>query len=182
MEIETTPIKDCFIIQPKIFGDVRGYFFESFNQKQFEELIGMKINFVQDNQSLSKKGVLRGLHFQKGIYQQAKLIRVIKGKIEDVVVDLRKDSLTYGKFFKEVISEENHKQIFIPRGCAHGFLVLSEEAIFTYKCDNYYHPEAEGGIIYNDEELKIDWSLEGSDIIISEKDKLLPSFNKVSPL
>lgn len=182
MEIETTPIKDCFIIQPKIFGDERGYFFESFNQKQFEELIGMKINFVQDNQSLSKKGVLRGLHFQKGIYQQAKLVRVIKGKIEDVVVDLRKDSPTYGKFFKEVISEENNKQIFIPRGCAHGFLVLSEEAIFTYKCDNYYHPEAEGGIIYNDEELGIDWSLEGNDIIISEKDKLLPSFNKVSPL
>ncbi|WP_010250431.1 dTDP-4-dehydrorhamnose 3,5-epimerase [Myroides injenensis] len=182
MEIQPTLIKDCFVIKPKIFGDDRGYFFESFNEKQFEELMGMKINFVQDNQSLSKKGVLRGLHFQKGIYQQAKLVRVIKGKIEDVVVDLRKNSPTYGKFFKEVISEENHKQIFIPRGCAHGFLVLSEEAIFNYKCDNYYHPEAEGGIIYNDEKLGIDWSLEGNDIIISEKDKLLPSFNKVNPL
>jgi len=169
-------LKDCFIIEPTVFQDERGYFFESFNHSNFCSLIKQEINFVQDNQSYSKKGVLRGLHFQNGINAQAKLVRVVKGRVLDVVVDLRKKSLTYGHHFSIELSDVNQKQLFVPRGFAHGFVVLSNEAIFSYKCDNYYNKEAEGGIIYNDEDLNIDWILSETDLIISEKDLKLDKF------
>lgn len=169
-----TKLKGCFILEPKIFNDERGYFFESFNQKTFNALTGQNINFIQDNESLSSKGVLRGLHFQKGEHAQAKLVRVIKGSVLDIAVDLREDSLTYGQHVSVELSEENKKQLFIPRGFAHGFIVLSDTALFSYKCDNFYNKEAEGGIIYNDSSLKIDWLLNHSDYIISEKDMQLP--------
>ncbi len=170
-----TKLKGCFILEPKIFEDNRGYFFESFNQNTFNSLIGENINFIQDNESLSSKGVLRGLHFQKGEYAQAKLVRVIKGCVLDVAVDIRKDSSTYGEYVSLELSEENKKQLFIPRGFAHGFIVLSNTAIFSYKCDNFYNKESEGGIIYNDASLNIDWKLNDEEFIISEKDLLLPN-------
>lgn len=176
MQVVETNIKDCFEIEPKVFKDQRGYFFESFNQKGFAEHTGLIVNFVQDNQSMSTKGVLRGLHYQKGESAQAKLVRVLQGKVLDVAVDIRKDSPTYGNVFKTILSEENHRQLFIPRGCAHGFVTLSDTATFFYKCDNYYDPKAEAGIIYNDSNLNIDWELTESDLIISEKDKILPRF------
>ena len=177
-----TEIADCFIIEPRIFKDERGYFFESFNEAIFQEKTGLLVHFVQDNQSFSSKGVLRGLHFQAGAYQQAKLVRVIQGEVLDVVVDLRKGSKTYGMHIKEILSDANQKQVFVPRGFAHGFLVLSETAIFSYKCDNYYNRESEGGIIYNDEYLGIDWMLTEEDYLISEKDLILPKFKDVNPL
>lgn len=177
-----TEIEDCFILKPQKFEDERGYFFESFNEAIFRDKTGLLVHFVQDNQSFSSKGVLRGLHFQTGVHQQAKLVRVIQGEVLDVVVDLRKDSKTYGKHIKEILSDTNQKQVFIPRGFAHGFLVLSETAIFSYKCDNYYNRESEGGIIYNDESLGIDWMLRDEDFLISEKDLVLPKFKDVSPL
>lgn len=177
-----TELEDCFILKPQKFEDERGYFFESFNEAVFRDKTGLLVHFVQDNQSFSSKGVLRGLHFQTGFHQQAKLVRVIQGEVLDVVVDLRKDSKTYGKHIKEILSDTNQKQVFIPRGFAHGFLVLSETAIFSYKCDNYYNRESEGGIIYNDESLGIDWILNDEDFLISEKDLVLPKFKDVSPL
>ncbi|SFJ46943.1 dTDP-4-dehydrorhamnose 3,5-epimerase [Myroides guanonis] len=182
MEVTKTEIEDCFILKPQKFEDERGYFFESFNEAIFRDKTGLLVHFVQDNQSFSSKGVLRGLHFQTGVHQQAKLVRVIQGEVLDVVVDLRKDSKTYGKHIKEILSDTNQKQVFIPRGFAHGFLVLSETAIFSYKCDNYYNRESEGGIIYNDESLGIDWMLRDEDFLISEKDLVLPKFKDVSPL
>lgn len=182
MEVTKTDIADCFIIEPRIFKDERGYFFESFNEAVFQEKTGLSIHFVQDNQSFSSKGVLRGLHFQSGAYQQAKLVRVIQGEVLDVVVDLRKDSMTYGKHFAIMLSDSNQKQLFIPRGFAHGFIVLSETAVFSYKCDNYYNIESEGGIIYNDENLGIDWMLNEEDFLISEKDLVLPKFEDTKPL
>ena len=162
---------------PKVYNDSRGSFFESFNQEIFNNLIGKKINFVQDNQSFSTKGVLRGLHFQQGDFAQAKLVRVVKGSVLDVAVDLRYNSPTFGKHFSIELSEINNLQFFIPREFAHGFVVLSDEAIFQYKCDNYYNKESEGGIIYNDSNLKIDWKVAKENLIISEKDLLLDSFN-----
>jgi len=176
MNIEETKLKGCFIIEPKVFEDKRGYFFESFNQNKFNELLGYQINFVQDNESFSSKGVLRGLHYQTGEHEQAKLVRVISGKVLDVVVDLRKDSATFGQHVSIELSSKNKKQLFVPRGFAHGFVVLSETVVFTYKCDNFYNKESEAGIIYNDLNLGIDWLLNSNEIIISEKDTQLPSF------
>ena len=177
MTVKETKLKDCFILEPKVFLDKRGYFIESYNKKIFDELTGQNIDFVQDNESCSKRGVLRGLHFQKGAYAQAKLVRVIKGRVLDVVVDLREGSNSFGKHFSTELSEENKKQIFIPRGFAHGFLVLSDTAYFSYKCDNFYNKESESGIIYNDKILNIDWKLLKNEFIVSEKDLILPTFN-----
>ncbi len=174
MKIEETYLKGCFIIEPKVFGDHRGYFFESFNEHKFKQETNIDIRFVQDNQAFSNRGVLRGLHFQKAEFAQAKLVRVIKGRVLDVAVDLRPESDTYGKCFSIVLSEENKKQLFVPRGFAHGYSVLEDETIFTYKCDNFYHPEAEGGVMYNDADLGIDWMLNADEIQLSEKDTVLP--------
>ncbi len=181
MKFTKTKIEGVIIIEPKVFGDERGYFFESFNQKEFEENIG-KINFIQDNESKSKKGVLRGLHFQKPPFEQAKLVRCIKGKILDVAVDIRKNSKTFGEHISIELSEENKKQLFIPRGFAHGFAVLSEDAIFAYKVDNIYKPDYESGIIWNDKDLNINWQLNENEVILSEKDKKLPTFEELEDL
>jgi len=178
MKVEQTILKDCFIITDTIFGDNRGHFFESFHKQKFHQLTGLDVDFVQDNQSSSTKGVLRGLHFQTGEHAQAKLVRVLKGSVLDIAVDLRPDSITYGQYVSIVLSEDNQKQFFIPRGFGHGFIVLSDEATFFYKCDNFYHKPAEGGIIYNDVELSIDWQLPSDQILLSEKDLLLPTFNE----
>ncbi len=178
MQISTTFIKDLLVIEPTVYEDNRGYFFESFNKKRFEQLTGMNIDFIQDNESKSKYGTLRGLHYQIPPYSQAKLVRVIKGKVLDIAVDIRENSETYGKYFSLELSEDNKKQLFIPRGFAHGFVVLSDEAIFTYKCDNYYNKEAEGGIIFDDKQLDIDWQLDAEEIILSDKDKLHPKFGQ----
>ena len=178
MKLTLTPIKDLVVIEPKVFGDERGYFYEAYNKNTFHEL-GLDYDFVQDNQSFSKKGVLRGLHFQKN-YPQAKLVRVIEGEVFDVAVDLRKDSSTYGKWYGVVLSGENKKMFMIPRGFAHGFLVLSDTAIFSYKCDDFYHPNDEGGIIYNDPTIGVEWPKIDCDIILSEKDKFHPPFKEIS--
>lgn len=170
MEIKTTKIEGVYIIEPKVFKDARGYFFESFSKRDFEASIG-KVNFVQDNESCSTKGVLRGLHFQKPPYSQAKLVRCVVGKVLDVAVDLRKESPTYGQYVAVELSEDNHKQFFIPKGFAHGFEVLSDVAIFQYKCDEYYHPEAEGGLNPFDVDLNIAWTTAPEAAIVSEKDK-----------
>lgn len=182
MNIISTSIEDCIVIEPKVFFDERGYFLESFNETVFQEKTGLSVRFIQDNQSMSSRGVLRGLHYQRGEYQQAKLVRVLQGEVLDVVVDLRKDSSTYGQHFTEVLSDSNFKQVYIPRGCAHGFIVRSERAIFSYKCDNVYNKESEGGIKYDDPSLGIDWEYDLDDIIVSDKDKVLPSFDKALPL
>ncbi len=179
MEIIHTDLQGCFVIKDKIFEDNRGYFFESFNQKKFFEATESYIEFVQDNQSSSTRGVLRGLHFQKGEYAQAKLVRVLEGSVLDVAVDLRKSSPTFGKHFSIELSGTSHTQLFIPRGFAHGFVVLSEKAVFFYKCDNYYNKEAESGILYNDEMLGIDWKLPESELILSEKDLQHPGFKSI---
>lgn len=178
MEVTRTNLEGCFILEPKVFGDERGYFFESFNKEKFKNLTSFEINFVQDNEAFSNKGILRGLHFQKGEYAQAKLVRVVKGKVLDVAVDLRKDSDTYGKHFSIILSEENKKQLFVSRGFAHGYAVLEDNTIFQYKCDNFYSPENESGIRYDDEDLNIDWKLKEEEIILSDKDKILKSFKK----
>ena len=167
-----TEIEGVYIIESQVFGDNRGYFLETYNKKDFDNA-GLKYDFVQDNQSKSRKGVLRGLHFQK-THPQAKLVRVLEGEVFDVAVDLRKDSKTYGKWIGVVLSAENKKQFMIPRGFAHGFVVLSDEATFAYKCDDFYHPEDEGGIMWNDPEVNIKWPFEG-EVILSEKDKKHPS-------
>jgi dTDP-4-dehydrorhamnose 3,5-epimerase len=172
MIFEELFIKGAFLLKPKVFGDSRGYFFESFNMKEFEKAIGV-VNFVQDNESKSSAGVLRGLHFQKGEYAQAKLVRVIKGAVLDVIVDIRPDSPTFGKHFSVELTEENKLQLFLPRGMAHGFVVLENDTVFAYKVDNIYSPENESGIIYNDPDLSINWQLPESSLILSEKDKKL---------
>ncbi|KUF44734.1 dTDP-4-dehydrorhamnose 3,5-epimerase [Myroides marinus] len=182
MKVFNTPINECIVIEPKVFFDERGYFFESFNERVFEEKTGLNVRFIQDNQSKSSKGVLRGLHYQRGKYQQAKLVRVLQGEVLDVVLDLRKDSSTYGKHFTQVLSDENFTQVYIPRGCAHGFIVKSETAIFSYKCDNVYNKESEGGIIYNDPSLGIDWEYDLNEVIVSDKDKDLPLFINALPI
>lgn len=173
MNIIETSIKGVVILEPRIFADDRGYFFESFSQKVFDELV-RPIRFVQDNESKSKYGVLRGLHFQKGEHAQSKLVRVVKGQVWDVAVDIRRGSPTFGKYVSVELSEENKRQFFIPRGFAHGFAVLSQEAIFQYKCDHYYAPESEGAIAWNDPDIGIDWPVAASDILLSEKDKKHP--------
>ena len=173
MNVIKTAIEGVVILEPRIFGDERGYFFESFSQKEFEEKV-CKTTFVQDNESKSSYGVLRGLHFQKGEYAQAKLVRVVQGKVLDVAVDIRKGSPTFGKHLAVELSEDNKLQFFVPRGFAHGFVVLSEEVIFQYKCDNYYTPQSEGGIMWNDPALNIDWQIPLEDVILSGKDKINP--------
>lgn len=181
MHLVETGLEDLFIIEPKVFGDHRGYFFESYNQRAFHKL-GIKNNFVQDNESLSSYGTLRGLHFQKREYAQAKLVRVVKGKVLDVVIDIRPNSKTFGKHFSCELSEENKKMFLVPRGFAHGFIVLSESAIFQYKCDNFYSPENEAGIIWDDPDLGIDWLVPKDKTILSEKDLLLPFFKDIKDL
>lgn len=171
MQIEQSPLKDCFIIHDTVFADSRGYFFESFNAAKFESLTGMNGRFVQDNQSASTKGVLRGLHMQTGEHAQAKLVRVLQGSVLDVAVDVRKASPTFGKSFSIELTADNHKQLYIPRGFAHGFVVLSDTAVFFYKCDNFYNKESEMGIMYNDPDLNINWQLPEDALLLSEKDK-----------
>ncbi|MGY0425586.1 MAG: dTDP-4-dehydrorhamnose 3,5-epimerase [Polaribacter sp.] len=176
MKVKETHLKGCFIIEPAVFKDARGSFFESFHQKEFEEKIGAKISFVQENQSISRRGVIRGLHMQKGTFAQAKLVRVIQGKVLDVAVDVRKNSDTFGQHFSCILSSENNKQLFVPRGFLHGFATLEDQTIFAYKCDNYYHKPSEVGVFYTDADLNIDWILNKNDVYISEKDKILTSF------
>ncbi len=173
MDFKETAIKGVYIIEPRVFNDARGYFFEAWKQAEFEEHIG-KVNFVQDNESKSSRGVLRGLHYQKGDYSQAKLVRVIKGCVLDVAVDIRKSSPTFGKHVMVELSGENKRQFFIPRGFAHGFLVLSDEAIFTYKVDNIYAPQADAGIRWNDLALGIEWPIDPKEVLTSEKDLKQP--------
>ncbi len=175
MNVIKTPIDDVLIIEPRVFEDARGYFFESFSQREFDEkiapILGHTIHFVQDNESKSSYGVLRGLHFQKPPFAQSKLVRCVKGRVLDVAVDIRKGSSTFGKWVSCELTEDNHRQFFIPKGFAHGFSVLSDIAVFQYKCDEFYHPESEGAIAWDDPDLKIDWKLPMNDIILSEKDK-----------
>lgn len=175
MAFHQTEIQDVIIFEPRVFEDSRGYFFESYNEKTFNDN-GIKAHFVQDNQSFSKMGTVRGLHFQKGEFAQAKLVRVIKGKVIDVAVDLRPNSPTFGKHVAVELSEDNQKQLFIPRGFAHGFSVLSKEAIFSYKCDNFYNQNADGGLFFADTELAINWQVDHP--IVSEKDLALPTFSE----
>lgn len=172
-----TPIKDLKVFEPKVFEDERGYFYESYNWKTFQKG-GVTTNFVQDNQSYSTYGVLRGLHYQVAPYVQAKLVRVLEGEVLDVAVDMRENSPTYGKWYSVRLSAENKRQLFIPRGFAHGFVVLSPTATFFYKCDNYYSHSHEGGILFNDPTLAIDWEIPAEDIIVSEKDKMLQAFGE----
>ena len=177
--VEETPIEGLKIISPTVFGDSRGYFMETYNYNDFKA-VGIDMNFVQDNQSASKKGVLRGLHFQKE-FPQDKLVRVIKGEVFDVAVDMRKGSKTYGQWYGVRLSEENKKMFFIPKNFAHGFLVLSDYAEFTYKCTDFYHPDDEGGIIYNDPEIGVEWPIEeGMELIMSDKDQKWPTLKELS--
>ena len=174
MNVIKTEIEGLLILEPKIFGDSRGYFYESYNKQRFEEVTGLNINFVQDNQSKSCYGVLRGLHFQTPPYAQSKLVRCVKGQILDISVDIRKSSPTFGKYIAVELNENNHRQLFIPHGFAHGFVVLSDEAIFQYKCDNFYHKESEGAVAWNDPEININWTIPFDDVILSDKDKVNP--------
>lgn len=176
MRIEQTPLQDCFIVHEKVHGDARGYFIETFNQRDFKAASGLDVQFVQDNQSRSSKGVLRGLHMQRGAAAQAKLVRVLEGSVLDIAVDLRKGSPSFGQHFAIELTSENRKQFFVPAGFAHGFVVLSESATFFYKVDKFYEPGNEVGIMYNDADLNIDWKLASHEIILSEKDKILGSF------
>lgn len=173
MDYRETEIKGVYVIEPRVFNDARGYFFEAFKQQEFEEYVG-RVNFIQDNESKSSYGVLRGLHYQKGDLSQAKLVRVIKGRVLDVAVDIRKSSPTFGHHVMVELSEENKLQFFIPRGFAHGFLVLSDEAVFTYKVDNVYAPQSEAGIRWNDPELAIQWPIDPSEVLTSDKDLRQP--------
>ena len=176
MTIKETPLKDCYIIEPKVFYDERGYFYEQFNEQVFQAETKLNVKFVQDNVSESKFGVIRGLHYQQGMHSQAKLVTVLEGEVLDVAIDLRKNSPSFGKQFSMILSSENKKQLFVPKGFAHGFSVLSKTARFFYKCDAYYNKESEKGIKYNDETLNIDWQLKDGEIIVNDKDKHLPGF------
>jgi len=176
MTIEQTPLKDCFIVHEKVHGDARGYFIETYNSRDFKAATGLDIEFVQDNESRSSKGVLRGLHMQKGAAAQAKLVRVLEGAVLDVAVDLRKGSPSFGQHFAIELTADNHKQFYVPAGFAHGFVVLSDYATFFYKVDKFYEPGNEVGIMYNDADLNIDWQLPNLELIFSEKDKTLGSF------
>ena len=175
MIFKETKLKGCYTIEPNVIKDERGYFMESFNEKSFQEILGIKIHFVQDNQSFSGKGVLRGLHYQTGEHAQAKLVRVLQGEVLDVAVDIRPNSETYGQYEAVHLSAEKQNQFYIPKGFAHGFLVLSETATFFYKCDNFYNKESEGGIIYNDPTININWDFDVKNLIVSEKDQFLPT-------
>ncbi len=177
MNIIKTDIEGVLIVEPRIFGDARGYFFESYNARDFREQTGIDVTFIQDNESCSSYGVVRGLHFQKPPYAQAKLVRVVEGTVLDVAVDIRKGSATYGQHVAVELSADNKRQLFLPKGMAHGFAVLSERAVFQYKCDEYYHPEAEGAIAWDDPTLAIDWQIELDKVLLSDKDRRHPSFN-----
>ncbi len=179
MQLTETKLKGCFILEPAKYGDSRGYFFESFNERTFNSLTGTETHFVQDNQSYSTKGVLRGLHAQSGESAQAKLVRVLEGKVLDVAVDVRPGSTTFGQHVAVELTAANNLQLFVPRGFLHGFVVLSDTATFFYKCDNFYHKEAEYGVKFDDADLGIDWSLPLDQLIVSEKDQILPSFKEV---
>lgn len=182
MNIIKTDIEGPFIVEPRVFGDARGYFFESFSVRDFAAATGLNITFVQDNESRSTYGVVRGLHFQLPPYAQSKLVRVVEGVVLDVAVDIRRDSATYGQHITVELSADNKRQLFIPKGFAHGFAVLSEMAVFQYKCDEYYHPEAEGAIAWDDPSLAIDWHIPADAILLSEKDRHHPTFNRfISP-
>lgn len=181
MKVIKTDIEGVVIIEPRIFEDERGYFFEAFSEREFAEQV-CDCKFVQDNESRSSYGVVRGLHFQQSPHAQSKLVRVIKGRVLDVAVDIRQGSPTFGKHIAVELSDENHRQVFIPRGFAHGYAVLSDEAIFTYKCDNYYAPESEGAIAWNDSTLAIDWQIPAEDVILSEKDKKHPALAECDKL
>ena len=181
MKVIKTAIEDVVIIEPDVFGDSRGYFFESYSQKKFDEQV-RPVRFVQDNESKSKYGVLRGLHFQKGKDAQSKLVRVVTGRVLDVAVDIRKGSPTFGKYVAVELTEDNHRQLFVPRGFAHGFSVLSEEVIFQYKCDNLYAPESEGAIAWNDPDIGIDWQLPAEDVLLSAKDSAHPMLKDAEDL
>ena len=180
MKLTQTPLQGCIVIEPTVFSDNRGTFQETYRKQQLDQVLGYAVSFVQDNQSFSKKGVLRGLHFQKGEFAQAKLVRVIQGKVLDVAVDIRQNSPTFGQYHSVELSSDNNKQLFVPRGFAHGFVVLSDTATLSYKCDNYYNKEAEGGIVFNDPELDIDWRASAVRLIISEKDLNLPQLKALT--
>ena len=177
MKIIETGIKDLHVFEPRVFADDRGYFFETFNQASWPDMVAQR-PYVQDNEAYSSFGVLRGLHYQIPPFAQAKLVRVVTGKVLDVVVDIRPDSATYGESYAEILSDENKRQMYVPRGFAHGYVVLSDTAIFCYKCDNYYSKEHEGGVYYNDPKLCIDWMIDVANCELSEKDKILPSFGE----
>ena len=174
MKIRETDIRGLMVIEPRVFGDARGYFMESFSERKFRELTGLDVDFVQDNESRSSYGVVRGLHFQRAPHAQAKLVRVVSGKALDVAVDLREGSPTYGRHFAIELTGENHLQVYIPKGFAHGFAALSDDVVFQYKCDEYYAPDSEAAIIWNDPDLNIDWRLPAEDVIVSDKDKNHP--------
>ena len=171
MKLITTDIEGVYILEPEVYDDARGYFFEAFNERTFADITGIATHFVQDNESRSREGVVRGLHFQRAPHAQSKLVRVVEGEVMDVAVDIRRGSPTYGRHVAVTLSGENHRQLFIPKGFAHGFAVLSDEALFEYKCDEFYHPEAECGIAWDDPKIGIDWRLAKEDIILSDKDK-----------
>jgi dTDP-4-dehydrorhamnose 3,5-epimerase len=179
MEIIATDFKDLLILQPKVLGDERGYFMESFSRRTLLQA-GIELNFVQDNQSSSRRGVLRGLHYQLAPYAQTKLVRVLSGRILDVVLDIRKEEKTFGKYFSVELSAENKKQVLVPKGFAHGFITLSDQAEVFYKCDEYYHPEADRGILFSDPDIAIDWKMEENDFILSDKDKKHPVLSKAN--
>lgn len=170
MRVQKTDIEGVLIVEPTVHGDQRGYFMESFSERDFEAATGLTVRFVQDNESRSRRGVLRGLHFQREPYAQAKLVRVVQGRVLDVAVDIRPGSATFGKYVTVELSAENHRQLFIPKGFAHGYVVLEEDTVFQYKCDEYYHPESEDGIAWNDPQIGIEWGVEESEVVISQKD------------
>ena len=179
MRVLNTDIEGVVIVEPKVFGDERGYFMESYSERDFEVHTGLNVSFVQDNESCSKRGVLRGLHFQKEPYAQAKLVRVVQGRVLDVAVDIRPESPTFGKYVMTELSGDNHRQMFIPKGFAHGYVVLEDDTVFQYKCDEYYHPEAEGGIAWNDPQIGIEWPIAEGEVILSEKDKNRPLLSEL---
>ena len=179
MNVIRTDIEGVFVIEPQVFGDERGSFFESFNAERFRALTGIEVAFVQDNESRSKRGVLRGLHFQREPHAQAKLVRVVQGRVLDVAVDIRPKSPTFGKYVMTELSGENHRQMFIPKGFAHGYVVLEDNTVFQYKCDEYYHPEYEGGIAWNDPQIGIEWVVPESEIILSDKDRKHPILSEL---
>ena len=170
MRVQKTDIEGVLIVEPTVHGDQRGYFMESFSERDFEAATGLNVRFVQDNESRSKRGVLRGLHFQREPYEQAKLVRVVQGRVLDVAVDIRPGSATFGRYVAVELSADNHRQLFIPKGFAHGYVVLEEDTVFQYKCDEYYHPESEDGIAWNDPQIGIEWGVEESEVVISQKD------------
>lgn len=182
MAVIKTNVEGVLIIEPQVFGDERGYFFESYNEERFRAETGIETHFVQDNESKSKYGVVRGMHFQRQPHTQAKLVRVVRGRVIDVAVDIRSGSPTYGKYVAVELSESNHRQFFIPKGFAHGYVVMEDDTVFQYKCDEYYHPESEGGIAWNDPTIGIDWGINNGDIILSTKDQHNPTLAELGEI